>query len=306
MNSLFDGRLAEQGHRMQQWQREQSEHNTQISVWVIVIVEQGPQKMEGVRHRHCLKTILRLTLEASKHPRHLVLRTNGMQETALLLLTLTRTIREHSVRDGRMTTGCAETQWVVSAPPRRTCGDVYLRQLCCVPGVSPNRAQCIRHLYPDMQSLCAALATCPEQVASNIGKAVRNIPLGRRFVTLLLNSKDEISNQPHSMHGKKPSTNGRPTGSKRLNRREVHASKKNATVGCNRKPQPPKSRPSRTSIAATACSSEAGGGCGLRRIIPDASNGGSDPANLSAHERSQPPRIPLSTLWRSTAEHAPV
>lgn len=98
MASLFDGRLAEQCHRMRAWQAEQE--GIGPVVWTVVAVEgvATPFVWSGApdpdaRFRYFCKLLLQLHLDAAPGDRRFVIRTSSTQETAALLLTLQKTIR---------------------------------------------------------------------------------------------------------------------------------------------------------------------------------------------------------------------
>lgn len=155
--------------------------------------QSGYGDAQRTEQRHRLKTILQLALEATERTRTLVLQTSGLIESALLLLTLDRTI-EQFTKVSSATQGCIGDAPPIPPPPRRSCGDVYLRQLCCVSGISPTRAQCIRGCYPTMGLLCTALAADPNEVAVGVGRLIRNAPLGRRFVASMTSVADNSQN----------------------------------------------------------------------------------------------------------------
>lgn len=126
-------------------------------------------------------------------PRRLVVRTRDMDESALLLLTLVKTV-------GAAAASQRSADWVVAPPPPRRCtGSVYLRQLCCVDGVSPARAQTIARSHPTMPELVDAVRKDPDAVATALGQALRNAPLGRRVVDALLDGGPR-SGSRHAAH----------------------------------------------------------------------------------------------------------
>ena len=152
MSSLFDGRLAEQCSRMQQWKAEQ----TVADVWTVLIVEgcAGADTFRAtnpeVRYRHFLKTYIQLALDANPVCNHLILRTTSVEETATVLLTLHKTV----------TAGVDGANRVLVLP-RKSQSDPFVRHLSCTQGVSVQRAMRIRERYQNVFHLGKAMETNP-------------------------------------------------------------------------------------------------------------------------------------------------
>ena len=143
MKSVFDGRLEEQMHRLREWQQQQE---GVVARRMVVhgrrsIYREGPstilvenhvpsqQSLDPVRYRLFLKVLVQCSVDASVRS-HISLRSTSINESALLLLTLMRSTQDrlppsHDDDGGKR-------KWVATPPPsKRTCGNVYIRQLCC-------------------------------------------------------------------------------------------------------------------------------------------------------------------------------
>jgi ERCC4-type nuclease len=152
MNSLFDGRLAEQCSRMQQWKAEHKPGD----VWTVIIVE-GCASVDTFRasnpdnrFRHFVKTYLQLVLDGKPLEHHLVLRTGAVEETAALLLTLRKTIIAGLTTTNRL---------LQCSMPRKTQSDAFVRHLCCTQGISVQRALRIKERFCSVTHLGEAVAT---------------------------------------------------------------------------------------------------------------------------------------------------
>ena len=163
MSSLFDGRLAEQGTRMRQWQNEQ----TPGTVWLVWIIEgmastttfraadpdarfrhvQNPYTCAYMVSVSFVKTHVQIALDTNAADQRLLLRTCSTDETASVLMTLNKTIHEVKCKGG----GCSPVtaslprksgNRIVLAPTKRNTlftGDVFCLQLCSTRGVSRPR-----------------------------------------------------------------------------------------------------------------------------------------------------------------------
>ena len=191
MNSLFDGRLAEQCSRMRQYQLEQSAGE----VWIIVVVEgtASPEQFRGTnpdgKFRHIqgflpthseqtpdgfVKTHLQLVLDAQPNEYRLVMRTTNEDETAALILTLHKTI----------TAGvhCTHSAMVRSMP-RKTRSDIFIRQLCCTQGISQQRAEQIRLHFPTLRDLHQAMQDASTDFLAKLSQAIGSQRIALRLCT---------------------------------------------------------------------------------------------------------------------------
>lgn len=162
MNSLFDGRLAEQCLRMRTWQAERDGE----CVWTVMIIEGvaspfvwGRSPDPEARFHHFCKVMVQMSLEAQPSDRRLVIRTASTQETAALLLTLHKTI--HQGGAGGAAAG------IGSPMPRKSHGPPFLRQICATQGVSHQRALRVRERWTSCAALCDDLRS-PEGGAAAI------------------------------------------------------------------------------------------------------------------------------------------
>ena len=207
MSSLFDGRLEEQVARLEEWASEEEEGR-----WVVLLVEGGGGRPTGPvvvsRLRHFIKVVLQQTLRASSRRRHLVLRTADLRETVLLLLTLHKTILSTTA-----TPPGASNNVMLRLPSRMSCTrsptDVYLRQLCCIPGVSPARARNIQKLFPHWRALVEATGGGGgAAVLSSLARAIRSRPAAQRLVDLVvLTTADQDVDNDHDVQS---TAKGRP------------------------------------------------------------------------------------------------
>lgn len=64
------------------------------SAWIVFIIEGHPtsQNPQATNVRYFLKTVLQTALDLQQHPRHLLLSTSDTAETAMVLLTLVKTV----------------------------------------------------------------------------------------------------------------------------------------------------------------------------------------------------------------------
>ena len=191
MNSLFDGRLAEQCSRMRQYQLEQSAGE----VWIVLVVEgtASPGQFRGTnpdgKFRHVqdffpkqseqipdgfVKTHLQLVLDSQPNECRLARRTTNEDETAALILTLHKTI----------TAGvhCTHSAMVRSMP-RKTRSDIFLRQLCCTQGISQQRAEQIRLHFPTLGELHRAMQDGSGDFLSKLSQAIGSQCIALRLCT---------------------------------------------------------------------------------------------------------------------------
>lgn len=188
--SVTDGRLVEQCHRMEGWQAQGVEDGGGATEerWIVLLVEDGGCDEPRQRHhRWFLKVYLQSALHWGEGVRRLVLRTRDVTESALLLLTLHKTVRAFGGALPPPPSAATEDgvpPAVVVALPVRGPGPVYLRQLRCIQGVSTDRARLIAGLYPSLRDLVLATATTEGAAAVQacLAVALRNRPLAGRVV----------------------------------------------------------------------------------------------------------------------------
>lgn len=178
LHSRFDGRLAEQSERLARWR------DADPSRWTLLVVEGHPPDGHP-RAGFFVKLLLAEALRSHATPRSALVRTAGVDETAAIVCTAVKTIREHlgpadaSVEDGGGDPGIT----VVAPPPRRSAGNIFLRQLCCVPGISADRARRIEATYPGRwPALLAAVDRDPDGTAERLAGIVRHRPAARCLV----------------------------------------------------------------------------------------------------------------------------
>ena len=192
MSSLFDGRLRDQYDRLHAWQRGAHAGDPPPPApeqrWVVVVIEgecPSPAAHARYSHRFHLKTMLTCHVEALAHPRSFAMRTHDVHETALLLLTLHKTV----AGCGALLEGHGEPAGRWAPPPAAPRGaDVFRRQLCCVPGVSHTRAARIQtDLFPTMLDLARAVERDGEvAIGARIGQAIGSRSAGRALVRALV------------------------------------------------------------------------------------------------------------------------
>ena len=168
MASVFDGRLAEQEHRMRQWQSEQADG----AAWLVVVVE-GPASPAtfrrapdpDARFRYFVKTHLQLVLSGSQPTdARLALRTGDEAETAALLLTLHKTVVSGAV--------AAPMAVMCGAMPRKSHSDAFLRHLCCTRGMSLGRAARVRERFASVTELGRQYAADPAATAQLVAALI--------------------------------------------------------------------------------------------------------------------------------------
>lgn len=199
MASLFDGRLEEQSARLGAWCAADDRH------WVVVLVENHHTNQQSninvPWHRHFLKTLVQEQAGALRRPRRLCLRTTGPPESALLLLTLWKTLTTHHGSD------TADLPLVLPPPPRRH-GSTYVRQLACVPGISPARARLIAERYPGgVAALCAAAATDAALVHDTLTGIINNRPAVTRLLQAVMTGTADAEGGANAVpkpHRKRP------------------------------------------------------------------------------------------------------
>ena len=197
MASLFDGRLAEQCHRMRTWQAEQE--GIGPVVWTVVAVEGvatplvwGGSPDPDARFRHFAKLLLQLHLDAAPAERRFVIRTSSTQETAALLLTLQKTIRSSGPGSP------ASPVYGRTTPlPRKTQSDPFLRQLCATQGMSYQRALRVRERWSDCAALCDALRGAEGgAVLADLGRRMGSPCVARRLCEDLLGEAGRVLSVP--------------------------------------------------------------------------------------------------------------
>ena len=180
MASAFDGRLADQKKRLQQWQDSKVFSRQKLLEiakqkpflvepnyrWVIYLIEgvASPQMFHhqfvqdpDARYRLLLKIILQQHLDCSASgstKRHLCIRSSNLMESSYFLLTLFRTI---STWSSLIVDSNSVSPSYVPQNFRKTNSDVYIRQLCCTYGMSAKRAEEIKNHFPNLVLLQSAL-----------------------------------------------------------------------------------------------------------------------------------------------------
>lgn len=170
MASVFDGRLVEQGRRL----RQVAERDGVYTVLLVEgIADEGCFRRSDhpeARYRHFLKTYVGLV---SDRQGPLVLRSRGLRETVLLLLTLHRTL----MADAAGTGACVSQ----SMPVRRRL-DPFVHQLCGTVGVSERRAVAVQREFANMAELLSRWRSNPVETESRLLHALEGQSLMRRLL----------------------------------------------------------------------------------------------------------------------------
>ena len=135
------------------------------------------------RYRHFLKTYLIQNVRSKIEKNHIIIRTNNIEETALLLLTLHKTILTEK--------SPSMSNAIPKMMPKKTKENVFVRQLCCTNGISPARAYRLQEHYSTLQQLISDLAI-PES-AKTIATLLRSRVLTERLSHDLLGSTPALT-----------------------------------------------------------------------------------------------------------------
>lgn len=120
--SIYDGRYKEQKERLKQ-----------SSEYVLYIIE-------GVSNEPLIKSSILSILLRDKIS---VVQTNSVKETVEMLNLLQQKMNNNFLNSNN---------YVVQIPKTKT-KDVYIQQLCCIPGINEKIALNIKNSYPNMKAL---------------------------------------------------------------------------------------------------------------------------------------------------------
>lgn len=186
MASVFDGRLVEQERRLKDV-AERDNTNTIIIVEGIADETWFKRcKYPDSRYRHFLKTYVTL---CGNRQGPLVLRSRGLRETSLLLLTLHRTL-----------ISCAAPHVSRQSLPVRRRPNPFVHQLCGTVGMSERRALAVTHHFSTVVDLLNAWHQTRTKTEQKLQDAIGNRPLVHRLLNDLglHSSSDNGRNRPNN------------------------------------------------------------------------------------------------------------
>lgn len=201
LSSVSDGRL---GTQWSQWwsMMTPSSSNEKKHIVGALVIEEGLDRLQAycratdrdreITHRSFLRTWLQTKLTSP--PGFFVLRTDGPVETARvtrmlfdILLKRKKNIQDNN-NDGSVPSvpWCVDTDRLLYQPPppprgftRSSPGCTYIRQLCCIKGVSVKRAMQITAIFPSMSLLCAALTDNPDDTEAMLSACLKSKVAGK-------------------------------------------------------------------------------------------------------------------------------
>lgn len=167
MASLFDGRLVEQCRRLKGARSENGVRTVLIIEGVATPRTFARCQHPEIRYRHFLKVCVQLTMDSDAPT---ILRSTSIQETALFLLTLYRTLN-----------GGGVVQNTSQSFPRRTHMHPFVYQLCATRGISERRAHAVLDRFGSVQHLIRAWHEDRRDTEHRLAQALENKSIVRQL-----------------------------------------------------------------------------------------------------------------------------
>jgi len=177
MASLFDGRLVEQCRRLKGARSENGVRTVLIIEGVAAPRTFARCQHPEIRYRHFLKVCVQLSMDTNAPT---ILRSTCIQETALFLLTLYRTLN-----------GGGVVQNTSQSFPRRTQMHPFVYQLCATRGISERRAHAVLDRFGSVRHLIRAWHEDRRNTEHCLAQALENKSIVRQLaVDLGVDSTD--------------------------------------------------------------------------------------------------------------------